>query len=171
MAGAGKRITEVIDISADMGGQVARRKNMLFHVFEHSETTRGFIAQVILSYRGEVTSSSISYYKDYRAISGEVGLSRYSSVRFTINRRFTYECTGDFTTEYTMYKQDEKAFVSQGIDEKSVRIQPRFTYNYSNDLRFEASYRLAYTRDKQDDQTTAQNLYSLNVTWQYPIPH
>ena len=51
------------------------------------------------------------------------------------------------------------------------RIQPRFTYNYSNDLRFEASYRLAHIRDKQDDSTIIQNLYSLNVTWQYPIPH
>ena len=48
MAGASKRITEVIDLSADMGGQVARRKNILFHLFEHRETNRGFIAQVIL---------------------------------------------------------------------------------------------------------------------------
>ncbi len=70
-----------------------------------------------------------------------------------------------------MYKQDEKEFVSEGIDETSVRIQPRFTYNYSNDLRFEASYRLANIRDKQDDSTMIQNIYSLNVTWQYPIPH
>ena len=171
MAGASKRITEVIDISADMGSQVARTKNILFHLFEQRQTDRGLIGQVALSYRGEVTNSSISYYKDYRSISGEVGLTRYSSVRFNMNRRFTYEFTGDFTAEYSMHKQDKKKLVTQGIDETSIRIQPRFTYNYSNDLRFEASYRLAYIRDKQDDSTTRQNLYSLNVTWQYPIPH
>ncbi len=55
MAGASKRITEVIDLSADMGSQVARRKNTLSQLFEHRETNRGFIAQVILFYRGEVT--------------------------------------------------------------------------------------------------------------------
>jgi hypothetical protein len=170
MAGASKRITEVIDISADMGSQIARTKNVLFHLFEQREKTRGIIGQMVLSYRGEVTNSSISYYKDLRSISGEVGLSRYSSVRFNINSRFTYEFTGNFTAEYTMHKQDEKALVSSGIDETSMRVQPRFTYNYSNDLRFEASYRLAYIRDKQDDRRIAQNLYSLNVTWQYPIP-
>ena len=170
MAGASKRITEVIDISADMGSQVARTKNVLFHLFELREKTRGLLGQVVLSYRGEVTNSYISYYQDRRSISGEVGLSRYSSVSFNINSRFTYEFTGDFTAEYSMHKQDEKMFISTGIDETSVRIQPRLTYNYSNDLRFEASYRLARIQDKTDDRTTSQNLYSLNVTWQYPIP-
>jgi hypothetical protein len=170
MAGASKRITEVIDFSADMGSQVSRTKNIEFHLLEQRKTNRGFIGQVVLYYRGEVTNSSISYYRDYRSISGEVGLSRYSSVRFNMNRRFTYEFTGDFTAEYFMHKQVEKIFVSAGIDETSVRIQPRFTYNYSNDLRFEAFYRLAYIRDKLDDRRIAQNLYSLNVTWQYPIP-
>lgn len=171
MAGASKRITEVIDLSADMGSQVSQTKNILYGLFELREKTRGFLGQVVLSYRGERTRSSISYYQDYRSISGEVGLSHYTSVRFNVNSRFTYEFTGDFTAEYFMYKRDEKIFVSSGIDETSVRIQPRLTYDYSDDLRFEASYRLALIRDNQDDGRAVQNLYSLNVTWQYPIPH
>ena len=43
MAGASKRITYVIDISADMGSQVARTKNILFDSFEQREKTRWFI--------------------------------------------------------------------------------------------------------------------------------
>jgi hypothetical protein len=171
MAGASKRITEKINLSADLGSQVDRTKNVLFHVFEQRETTRGLRGQVVLSYRGEATNSSISYYRDLRSISGEVGLARYSSVSFNINSRFTYEITGDLTTQYFTYKKDAEMFVSSGIDETSVQIQPRLIYNYSTDLRIEASYRLARIRYKDDDRTASQNLYFLNVAWQYPIPH
>jgi hypothetical protein len=170
MAGASKRITEVIDLSADMGGQIARTKNVLFHFIELRDKTRGLLGQVVLSYRGEVVNSYISYYNNLRSISGEVGLARYSSVSFNINRRFTYEFTGDLTAQYFTYKQDAKIFVSSAIDETNVQIQPRLIYNYSTDLRFEASYRLARTRYKEDDRTASQNRYFLNVTWQYPIP-
>jgi hypothetical protein len=69
-----------------------------------------------------------------------------------------------------MNKQDKKSLVSSGIDETSVRIQPRFSYNYSNDLRFEAFYRLYRIRDNDEKIWSTQNLYYFNVTWQYPIP-
>lgn len=170
MAGATRRITEVIDLSADLGSQVSRTKNIIFGFTEQRDKTHGLIGQVALSYRGESTRSSISYYRDYRSVSGDVGLSRYSSARFNISRRFTYECLANLTAEYAVHKQDEKIFVSSDIDETIVRIQPGLTYDYSNELRFEVSYRLVSIKDHDEDSRVAQNLFAFTVTWKYPIP-
>jgi hypothetical protein len=169
--GASKRITEVVDISADVGSQLSRTRNELFHFLEQRTKTRGVIGQAVLSYRGELTNSSISYYKDVRSISGEVGIARYSSVRFNLSRRFSYEFTGDFTAEYYMYKQEKQQVSGTPIDETTIRIQPRLIYTLTNDLKLETSYRCAHFKYYESNQRVRQNLYSLSLIWQYPIPH
>jgi len=168
--GLTRRLTELIEFSADLGSHVSRDRNILFGLFEEREKNRGMVGQVAFSYRGETTTSSISYYQDYRSISGEVGLARYSSARFDINRRFTYECTGGLTAEYTVNKQEERSLVSSGIDETSIWIRPVIAYNHSEDLRVEAYYRLFRIRDNDEHSWSTQNVISLNVTWRYPMP-
>jgi hypothetical protein len=169
MVGASKRISETLELSADIGRQLARSRLEIFHFIERSKT-RGGIGQMALTYHEELSTTSLSYLQDVRSISGEVGLTRYSSLRFNTSRRFTYELRGEFVAEYYLNKQNGKKISGNAIDEKTFRLQPRLVYSFTNDLSLETSYRLIRLKDNEYDQRKIQNLFFLNVTWQYPIP-
>lgn len=170
MVGASKKITETLEISADIGSNLARSRYELFHFFDESSKTRGGIGQVALSYRGELSEAGISYYRDVRSISGKSGVARHSSARVHCSRRLTYELTGEFMAEYYLNKQDTKQFWETAIDEETFRITPRLLYNLTKDLRLEASYRYTRLKDNETSQTKKQDLFSLGMTWRYPLP-
>jgi hypothetical protein len=169
MAGMLTRVSETVELSLDAGGRHTRSTYDYPGIVTDSDTARGGLGRVMASYRGEVMQASLSAYHDIRAISGEPGTVKRTSVRYDIRRRFTYELSADFNAEYFLNRQDSTE-LSSGIDEKTLRFQPRVTYAYTPDLRLEASYRYARIRDDEEDQVKRQNLVYVGFTWQYPLP-
>ncbi len=171
MLGAGKKLTETIELSADVGRHLEHSRNELFHVFVEREKSRGTVGQVSLNYRGELTTGGLSYIQDVRSISGEAGTTRFYSLRLNVSRRFTYKLTGEFSADYYLNRQDRKQIFVTTIDEDTLRIQPRVVYNFTNDLNLEFSYRYIWITYNTSDQSATQNLFFVGITWQYPIPH
>jgi len=167
--GATKFISETLEVSADIGRNQTRSRLQIFNFTDRS-TTRGGIGQMALTYHGQLATTSLSYLQELRSISGEVGLTKYSSWRLSASRRFTYELRGEFAAEYYMNNQTGKKISQNAIDEDTFRLQPRIVYSFTNDLSLETSYRLLRIKDNEYNNRTIQNLFSLIITWQYPIP-
>lgn len=172
MAGATRKITETVEFSGDIGIQQLRTRNKLFGVFtESTKPNDTIIGQAALTYHGELSTASLSYASNVRSVSGESGIARYSSVGLNLSRQFTYEFKGSLTAGYNQNKRENNGVFSTPLDENTWGVHPSLSYNFTNDLWMEASYRYYQIKDKVNDQRSVQSLYCLTMNWQYPIPH
>jgi len=172
--GASTAISEILNLSADVGWRFTRsRYETLIWIFPIEETTisRGIIGQAELSFRGERTNGSLSFSHDVRSISGRIGAAKRTSLKLEIGRCFTYKLRGDITAEYYLNRAKAGQLSWEDIDEETYRIQPRLRYNFTNELALEASYRSTWLKYREMDQKGEQGLYFLRLSWQYPLPH
>ena len=56
------------------------------------------------------------------------------------------------------------------VDDQTVYIQPMIVYSFTESLSAEAFGRFVRVIDYENDSTSRQSLYSLHLTWQYPVP-
>jgi hypothetical protein len=171
MAGATKKLTETVEISADIGTQQMRTRDKSSGISTETTHSHGTIGQAALTYRGEFSTAGLSYVRDVHPVSGQMNITNYSSVQLNLDRRFSYKLRGGLTTVYSQNKQEKNEAFSSPLDQNTLRVQPRLSYNFTNDIWAEASYIYTRIRDKANDQITAQNLYYLILNWQYPIPN
>ena len=171
MAGATKKLTETVEISADIGTQQSRMRDKSSEIFTERTRSHGTIGRAALTYQGELSTASLSCVRDVHPVSGQMNITNYSSVQLNLDRRFTYKLRGGLSTAYSQNKQEKNEAFSSPLDQNTLTVQPRLSYNFTNDIWAEASYRYARIRDNVNDQRSTQNLYYLTLNWQYPIPH
>ncbi len=131
---------------------------------------RGTIGQVMFSYKGEYTTADISCYQDIRGLSGSSGTTRRKGAVLNVRRRFTRKLTGSLAVECFQDKAHERQLAASDIDEQNLRIQPGMYYYFNDDLFLHASYRFYRQDDFEDHLKYKQNLCSIRLVWQYPIP-
>jgi len=172
-AGAMTRFSETLSLTAFIGRSRTRTRyefTYLFWELDETSVNSGTIGQVALSYNGEKTGMNLALIRDIRALSGDQGVVRRTSVQAGLRYRFTYELEGSVSAEYFLNSANQGELASEDIDERTVRVQPRLIYRFTPDLFLESSYRYTRLEDRETDLDYAQSLAYLRLVWQYPVP-
>lgn len=171
-AGADMRLNETLSVSANIGRNVLRsdiETPFLFIPLEERSTDRGTVGRLALSYTGERTVGSLSFHRDIQALSGSPGTARHTSVHLVVSQRFTFRLEGVFSMEYHLNEAQEGRLALEETDERTLLVQPRLLYSFTDDLFLEASYRTVRFKDRETDTRAIQDLYFLRFVWSYPI--
>ncbi|MBW2012086.1 MAG: hypothetical protein JRI32_10795 [Deltaproteobacteria bacterium] len=136
---------------------------------EEKSTGWGGVGEVALSYRGELTDGSLSFFRDVRAASGRTGATERTALVFEIGRRITEKLRGNLSTGYYLNNSEGDDFAAEDIDEKTLRFQTRARYEFTKDIALEASYTFTTIRDSEENTTKNRNLVFMRAVFQYPI--
>jgi hypothetical protein len=181
MVGAVRRLTELYSVSADVGLRHTRREFEvlrlepvapgIFRVVSAKEKddSVGAVGRAALSYQGEATRASLSFYRDIATSGGRAGTVERTSFVFDVGKRFTYKLWGHISAGYYLNESKGRELALQEIDERTWRLNPYLRYVYSMDLSFEASY--SYTRidDRRDNTDADRNLVFLRLVYYHPL--
>jgi hypothetical protein len=181
MVGFVKRLTEIYSLSADVGVRYTRSEFEvsqlepvspgLFRIVTQTETSGkwGPAARAALSYNGEYTSASFSFFEDISTSGGNAGTVQRTSFVFDVGRRFTYDLWAHLSAGYYLNTSDGTQYALQDIDEETWRVNPWVRYNLSRDLSLDASYSYTRVNYKTNDTDADRNLVFLRLVYRYPL--
>jgi hypothetical protein len=156
--GASRAFSEVWSVQANAGGRYtvskfrsweagyARIQGTPFLVYglfpvEQKSHQWGWVGQLALSYKGELTEGSLSFNSDVQPASGQTsGTTIRTGLVADVRRRFTYELSGDMSVGYYKNKSNPGAISGQAIDQDTLLVTPSIRYEFSKDMYMEASY-------------------------------
>lgn len=181
MVGAVRRLTDLYSISADIGVRYTRREfdlprleavaPGLFRIVtgKVKDENTGGVGRAALSYRDESLTASLSAYQDLATSGGYAGLVQRTAFGFDVGKRFTYKLWGHFAAGYYLNTSKGRELSVREIDEETWYINPYLRYEYSRDLRFEASYSFGKINYLLDNTNAERNLVFLRVVYFHPL--
>ncbi len=165
--GASRDFTEILSLLVDFGIRHTRSETEADSIKDDEKW--GGVGQVALSYRGELTDGSLSFFQDVRAASGTTSATERTALVFEIGRRFTEKLRGNLSAGYYLNNSEGDDLAVEEIDEKTLRCQTRARYEFTKDIALEASYTFTTIRDKEEHTTTNRNLVFMRAVFQYPL--
>jgi hypothetical protein len=188
MVGAVRRLTELYSISADVGLRYTRSEFEVlrlqplvpallqvapipFRIVTEKEKSDdvGAVGRAALSYQGETTRASLSFFRDIATSGGRAGTVERTAIVFDVGKRFTYRLWGHFSAGYYLNESKGREFALREIDEETWRLNPYFRYNYTLNLSFEASYSYAKVNYGVDNTDADRNLVFLRLVYHHPL--
>ena len=73
------------------------------------------------------------------------------------------------STGYYLNKSSQDEFSSQKIDEKTMRVRPRFSWEIHRYITLDGAYEYVYVDDNADNTNTDRNTVYLQVKFAYPV--
>jgi len=165
--GASRDFTEILSLLVDFGIRHTRSETEADSIKDDEKW--GGVGQVALSYRGELTDGSLSFFQDVRAASGTTSATERTALVFEIGRRFTEKLRGNLSAGYYLNNSEGDDLAVEEIDEKTLRCQTRARYEFTKEIALEASYTFTTIRDKEEHTTTNRNLVFMRAVFQYPL--
>jgi len=172
-------ITETFNLLADLGTRytrsdfsVAQRHPFIpFIIITRKEKDHGWgaVGNVALSYRGEVTTASLSALKDVRPASGDRETTDRTSFLFKISRRFAEKFSAHLSGEYFLNKADAGELSRIDVDEQTISIRPGLSYEIIDNLVLTASYTYTWLKDKEDHTKSERNLFYVQMSCGIPL--
>ncbi len=131
----------------------------------------GGVAGATLTYNGRLTDWYLDLSYDLKEASGRSSPTKRTAIVIDIKRKFTYELLGNLTAGYYINKwgEEEGAFSSRRIDERTLRIHSKLRYDFSTDIALEASYIFTKLRNEEDNTDTKRNLFFVRLIFKYPL--
>jgi len=181
MVGAVRRLTDLYSLSADIGVRYTRREYEvprleavapgLFRIVSGKlkDEDVGGVGRAAFSYQGESLKASLSAYQDIAASGGSAGLVQRTVFAFDVSKRFMDKLWGHFAASYYLNTSKGRELSLQEIDEETWFLTPYLRYEYSRDLRFEASYSFGKINDRIDNTDAQRNLFFLRVVYYHPM--
>jgi hypothetical protein len=177
MVGVEKRASEVWSVSLNGGVRYTRSRIKaleLVYPIGILETTQtdaawGGVGRAALSYKGERTSSEISFTHDLMPASGRSGTVVRTSLLFTGQTRFVYELSGTLSAGYFRNKSDRGDLSTSTINEETLRVSPGFRYDFTPDIVLEGSYGFTRVKYKEDNSAARRNLLMLRLSAKHPF--
>lgn len=129
----------------------------------------GTIGQLQISYSGERTRGSLSAYRDISAAGGSYGTTERTSVSLQIDRRFTYDLSGNVSFNYYVNQSDAGEISPQEVDEDTYTITPSLRCRLSDDITMEAQYQYTAQQDREDDTEAERSLFFFRLSYEFPL--
>jgi len=127
---------------------------------------RGYLA---LIYAGEFTNADLSASYNVDAASGRRGAVERTQFVLNARHRFLEKLWLGFSAGYYLNKSSKDEFAEEEIDEKTVRVQPRFSWEVHRYVALEGAYQYVYVDDNTDNTDTDRNQVYLQVKFSYPL--
>jgi len=172
-------ITEVFDLLIDLGTRytrseflAARRHPLIPFIIitrEEKDHSWGSVGHVALSYRGEVTTASLSATKDVRPGGGDRETTDRTSFLFKISRRFAEKFSVHLSGEYFLNTADAGELSRTDIDEQTISIRPGLSCEIIDNLVLTASYTYTRLKDREDHTDPERNLVYVQMRYGIPL--
>jgi hypothetical protein len=187
--GLSRAISEVWSVQANAGGRYTVSK---FHSWEPgyvpvqyqgsiflvrfyspvNQTSRqwGWVGQLALSYKGELTDGSLAFNTDVQPASGQTsGTTVRTGLVADMRRRFTYELSGSMSVGYYLNKSNPGAIAGQAIDQETVLVTPGIRYEFNRDMYLDASYQYATVFNNIYRNEAGRNTFFVRLYIQNPF--
>ena len=127
---------------------------------------RGYLG---LIYAGELTKADLSASYDVDAASGRRGAVERTRFVFDARHRFLEKLWLGISAGYYLNKSSQEEFAQQKIDERTMRVRPRFNWEIHRYVSLEGAYQYVYVDDDVDNTDTDRNMVYLQVKFSYPV--
>jgi hypothetical protein len=114
-----------------------------------------------------VADLSASY--DVDPASGRRGAVERTSFVASARHRFLEKLWLGISAGYYLNKSSQDEFAQEKIDERTVRVQPRFNWEIHRYVSLDGAYQYVYVDDSVDDTDTDQHKAYLQVKFAYPV--
>jgi hypothetical protein len=167
-ADAGLRYTRSVFNSVEL---VPTAVPLVFRAVPHEEHTDGvgISGQAGLSCQGELSTAKLAFSHGVTAASGRNGTVERTALRCDLERRLNETSRVAFSAQYAVNKSTENELAAVGIDERSLWLQPKVIYAFTEQVAVEASYNHALVNNREADTTAERNLVLLRLVLQYPL--
>jgi hypothetical protein len=167
--GVDKQLNELFSLSVDVGERYFSSRSKGESEFE-SAYRYAATALIACTYTGEKGSSLLTLERSASALDQSQGVTSLTSILFSTTRKFTRKLSGTVLMELIVNKTPGETLSVEKVDDQTVYIQPMIVYSFTESLSAEAFGRFVRVIDYENDSTSRQSLYSLHLTWQYPVP-
>lgn len=164
--GAERQWTEIYSYYFDIGGRVTHSE---FDSERTDDDSTGGVVKLGMRYKGELTRGNLFFSHDVGAASGRNGTTERTSVVFLLHRRFAEKLSGSLQGGYYLNKSDRGELAIDEIDERTVRITPRISYEFSRYFSLEGAYAYAHIKDKADCTSRERNQVFVRLVFEYPL--
>jgi len=172
-------MTEVFNLLVDLGTRytrsefsVAQRHPFIPFIImtrEEKDNSWGGVGNVALSYRGEVTTASLSASKDVRPGGGDSETTDRTSFLFKVSRRFAEKFSAHLSGEYFLNQADAGELSRTDIDEQTISIRPGLSCEILDNLILTASYTFTRLKDKENHTDPERNLVYVQMSYGIPL--
>jgi hypothetical protein len=181
MVGAVRRLTELYSLSADIGARYTRSEFETqtvqlvgpdtFRVVTARATddSVGTVGRAALTYQGEATRASLSFFRDIATSGGRAGTVERTAVVLDLGKRFTYKLWGHFSAGYYLNESKGRQLALQDIDQETWRFSPYLRYYHTRHLTLDLSYSHATIDNRVADTRADRNLVLLRVSYAHPL--
>lgn len=130
----------------------------------------GWVGQLSLTYRGELTQGGLSFNSDVAPASGQSsGTTVRTGVVANLTRRFSYELSGGMSIGYFLNKSNSWTFSGQAIDDETLYVSPNIRYEFTRDLFVETFYNYVRVAHNSTANEASQNQFFVKLTIRYPF--
>ena len=173
-------ITEVFNLLVDMGTRYTKSEFMVAQYYlsppfiiiktrEEDDHSWGGVGHVTLSYRGEVTTASLSASKDVSPSGGDRETTDRTSFLFNISHRLAEKFWVNLSGEYFLNKADAGDLSSTDVDEQTISIRPGLSCEIMDNLVLTASYTFTSLKDREDHTNPKRNLIYVQLSYGVPL--
>ena len=159
------RFSEIYSIQLDAG---ARYTDSEFKG-TGSDQRWGGKGKLRLSYDGEFTRIYLDASRDVDAASGRRGAVERTAFVLDARHQLLEKLWPGISAGYYLNKSSRDEFASDKIDEQTVRVRPRLSWEINRYVSLEGAYEFVYLKDNVDDTDTDRNTVYLQVTLAYPV--
>jgi hypothetical protein len=174
--GASYALHELWSVTADAGGRYTRIDATLAQAtpqgvqsVEDTSGNAGWVANVALAYRGELSSGNLVFLRNVTVASGLGGAAERTAVVLDLSRRLSYEFSARLSAGYYLNKSKQGEFSVQSIDDTTLRVNPFVRYEFSPDMAAEASYQYTRIIHSLSDTAAGQNLFLIRFVASLPL--
>jgi hypothetical protein len=134
-----------------------------------NDQTWGGRGNLHLIYSGEFTRVDLGTSHDITAASGRRGAVERTAFVLDVRHQLLEKLWPGISAGYYLNKSSRDEFASDKIDEQTVRVRPRLSWEISRYVSLEGAYEYVYVKDNEDNADTDRNSVYLQVTFAYPV--
>lgn len=161
--GAKRHLTEQISCFVDIGLRYTNSVSEAMSVYADSP---GLSGKASISYLG---NAKLTLSRGVMATSGRSGTIERTAVEGNANRRLTETTRVDFSTGYFMDKSMQDELAALTVDERSIWLQPKIFYDFTDRIALETSYNYSMVNNRVTNTDAYRNLVLFRLVFQYPI--
>lgn len=170
-------LRELWGVQGDLGGRLTR-STFDEPVFvppgtvasvERTNTDPGWVASLLVTYRGELDSGWLSVTRNVQNAAGRSGPTELTAVTGEVSRRFSHELSGSLAAGYYQNSSGRDQFGTQAIDETTYRVTPTVRYTFNPNLVLDGSYEFAIIRNNLTATEAQRNKFFVRLTVQAPL--
>jgi hypothetical protein len=134
-----------------------------------NDQTWGGRGNLHLIYSGEFTRVDLGASHDITAASGRRGAVERTAFVLDARHQLLEKLWPGISAGYYLNKSSHDEFASDKIDEQTVRVRPRLSWEINRYVSLEGAYEYVHVKDNEDNTDTDRNTVYLQVTFAYPV--